>query len=80
MFVVVPDKLDINLVNLKIYLERKRFSIKVEANLGLTFDLPHNVEATVLKSGIMIIKGIKEKEEAFNIFRDVTGKQFITKT
>ena len=81
VFVVVPDKnLDANLVDLKNYLKRKRFSIKIEANLGLTFNMPHNVEATVLKSGIMIIKGIKEKEEALKIFREVTDKHSITKT
>jgi adenylyltransferase/sulfurtransferase len=73
VFVVVPeDRLDVNLVALKNYLKRKGFSIKVEAELGLTFSL-HDVKASVLKSGIAILEGFKEKEEALKFFSELTG-------
>jgi len=73
VFVVVPEEnLDVNLVDLKNYLKRKGFSIKVEANLGLTFGL-HNVKASVLKSGIFILEGAKEKDEALKLFSELTG-------
>jgi molybdopterin/thiamine biosynthesis adenylyltransferase len=73
VFVVVPEKnLDINLIALKNYLKRKGFSIKVEAKLGLTFSL-HDVKASVLKSGIALLEGVKEKEEALKFFSELTG-------
>ena len=73
VFVVVPEEnLDINLIVLKNYLKRKGYSIKVEAKLGLTFGL-HNVKASVLKSGIAILEGFKEKEEALKFCSELTG-------
>jgi molybdopterin/thiamine biosynthesis adenylyltransferase len=73
VFVVVPEEnLDVNLVNLKNYLKRKGFSIKVEGKLGLTFSLK-DVKASVLKSGAVILEGIKEKEQALKFFSELTG-------
>jgi molybdopterin/thiamine biosynthesis adenylyltransferase len=73
VFVVVPEKkFDLNLVALKDYLKRKGFSIKVEAELGLTFNLK-DVKASVLKSGIAILEGIKQKDEALKFFSELTG-------
>ena len=73
VFVVVPDKnLDVNLIDLKTYLETKGFSIKVEGKLGLTFNLK-DVKASILKSGIVILEGIKEKDEALKFFSELTG-------
>ena len=73
VFVVVPEEnLDVNLVELKNYLHRKGFSIKVEAKLGLTFSL-HDVKASVLKSGIVILEGVKGKDEALKLFSELTG-------
>ncbi len=73
VFVVVPKtNMDINLVDVKNYLKRKGFSLKVEAELGLTFD-SGDVKASVLKSGITILEGLKEKDEALKFFRELTG-------
>ena len=73
VFVVVPEEsLDVNLVELKNYLETKGFGIKVEGKLGLTFGL-HDVKASVLKSGIVLLEGIKEKEQALKLFSELTG-------
>jgi len=72
VFVVVPKKnLEVNLADLQSYLEKKEFNIKVKANLGITFEQDHKVTTSILKSGIMIIEGAKEKEEALNLFRDI---------
>lgn len=73
VFVIVPEKnLDVNLSKLKKYLAKKGFSIKAEGKLGLTFFL-QDVKASVLKSGIAILEGIKEKDEALKFFSELTG-------
>ena len=73
VFVIVPEEsLDVNLVCLKSYLAKKGFSIKVEAKLGLTFVL-RDVKASVLKSGVVILEGIKKRDEALKLFEELTG-------
>jgi len=73
VFVVVPEEnLNVNLLELKGYLKRKGFNLKVEGKLGLTFNLK-DVKASVLKSGIVILEGIKEKEQALKLFSEITG-------
>jgi adenylyltransferase/sulfurtransferase len=74
VFVVVPkEKLNINLGDLRNYLRGKGFRIKVEGKLGLTVSL-HDVKASVLKSGVIILEGVKKKEEALNFFRELKSK------
>jgi molybdopterin/thiamine biosynthesis adenylyltransferase len=73
VFVVVPEEsLDVNLVDLANYLKRKGVNLKAEGKLGLTFNLK-DVKASVLKSGIVILEGIKEKEQALKLFSELTG-------
>lgn len=73
VFVVVPkENLDLNLGDLKNYLKKKGFRLQVEAELGLTFGL-RDVKASVLKSGILILEGVKEKAEALKFFSELTG-------
>lgn len=72
VFAIVPKKnLEINLLDLQDYLEKKGFNLKVKANLGITFDHENEVTVSILKSGIMIIEGAKEKEDALNLFSDL---------
>jgi len=72
VFAIVPKKnLEINISDLLDYLEKKGFNIKVKARLGITFDYENKVIASILKSGIMIVEGAKEKEEALNLFNDI---------
>ncbi len=72
VFVIVPEEnLDVNLVELANYLAKKGFSIKVEGKLGLTFVL-QAVKASVLKSGIVILEGVKGKDEALKFFSELT--------
>ncbi len=73
VFVIVPEEnLDVNLVELAKYLAKKGFSINVEGKLGLTFFL-QAVKASVLKSGIVILEGVKGKDEALKFFSELTG-------
>jgi molybdopterin/thiamine biosynthesis adenylyltransferase len=73
VFVVAPEEsLNINVRKLRNYLERKGFSIKVEGKLGLTFSLG-DVKASALKSGVVILEGIKGKEEALKFVSELTG-------
>jgi molybdopterin/thiamine biosynthesis adenylyltransferase len=73
VFVIVPEEsLDINLSKLKNYLTKKGFNIIVEGKLGLTFN-HKDVRASVLKSGVTILEGVKEKDEALKLFGELTG-------
>jgi len=73
VFVFVPeDQLDVNLVGLKSYLTRKGFCINVEGKLGLTFS-QKGVKVSVLKSGVAILEGVKERDEALKLFKELTS-------
>lgn len=73
VFVAVPEgSLDVNLKELRNYLKKEGFSIKVEGKLGLTF-VRGDVKASALKSGVVILEGIKGKDEALNFFSELTG-------
>ena len=74
MFIIVPPEIfDINLFDLKKFVGKKGYCIKVEGKLGLTFILK-NVKASVLKSGVTILEGIKNKDEALKFFKEFTDK------
>ena len=73
VFVIAPEKsMDINLADVKNYLKKKGFSLKVEAELGLTFGRGE-VKVSVLKSGITILEGLNEKDESLKLFNELTG-------
>ncbi len=73
VFVVVPkERLNVNLRELRNYLERKGFSIKAEGKLGLTFSLG-DVKVSALKSGVVTLEGVKRKDEALKFFNELTG-------
>lgn len=71
VFVIVPaEKLDINLVSFRRYLAKKGFNIGVEGKLGLTFR-NQDFRASVLKTGITIVEGVKRKNEASKFFAEL---------
>ena len=73
VFVVVPqEKVNIDFVDLKELLVNRGFSLKVEGKFGLTFGF-QNFKVSVLKSGIMILEGLKEKDEATKLFKELIG-------
>jgi molybdopterin/thiamine biosynthesis adenylyltransferase len=72
VFVIVPpENLGVNLADLKAHLMKRGFVLKAEGKLGLTFG-DSRVKVSVLKTGIAIIEGIKEKDEALKLFSDLT--------
>lgn len=66
------ENLDFDFDNIKKYFEEKGVKAKVEGKLGITFEL-EKVKASFLKSGIIILEGIKEKNEAIKFFKECTG-------
>ena len=73
VLVIVPEKnLDLNLSDLKNYLNKSRFKLEVEGKLGLSFNL-QDVKVSVLKSGVTILEGIKRKDKALKLFSELTG-------
>lgn len=71
VFVIVPaEKLEVNLVSLRKYLAKKGFSIGAEGKLGSTFS-NQGFKASVLKTGITIIEGVKQKNEASKFFTEL---------
>lgn len=73
VLVIVPEKnLDLNLSDLKDYLNKKRYKLKVEGKLGLSFNL-QDVKVSILKSGVTILEGIKRKDKALKLFSELTG-------
>jgi molybdopterin/thiamine biosynthesis adenylyltransferase len=76
VFVTIPRKnLQINLAELQSYLEKKGFKVNIRASLGITFE-KGQISVSILKSGIMIVEGLKEKEEALNFFRETLVDKF----
>ena len=72
VFVIISRKnLQINMVELRQFLEKKGFKIKINASLGITFDKNTLVSVSILKSGVMIVEGFKEKQKALNFFREI---------
>jgi molybdopterin/thiamine biosynthesis adenylyltransferase len=72
VFVIIPRKdLQLNLTELQSHLKKNGFKLKINASLGLTFDRGSEVSASILKSGVMIIEGLKEKQEALRFFREI---------
>jgi molybdopterin/thiamine biosynthesis adenylyltransferase len=68
VFVIVPRKnLQLNLAELRSYLNKNGFKVKINASLGITFE-KDQVSASILKSGVMIVEGLKEKEKALSFF------------
>ncbi|PVX25576.1 MAG: 4-methyl-5(B-hydroxyethyl)-thiazole monophosphate biosynthesis protein [Candidatus Bathyarchaeum sp.] len=73
VFVIVPEEnLDVDMVGLKESVVKQGFNLKIEAELGLTFNL-EAIKASVLKSGVMILEGVKEKDDALKFFGELLG-------
>jgi adenylyltransferase/sulfurtransferase len=71
VFVIIPEeKLNLNLYTLNKKMVKRGFTIKVAGKIGLTSSIK-TIEISVLNSGIMIIKGFKEKEDALTLFKEL---------
>ena len=73
VFLYIPkENLDFDFENIKKYFNENGIKAKVEGKLGLTFTL-NEIKASFLKSGIIILEGFKEKDEAYKFFKEFTG-------
>lgn len=76
VFIIVPEKrIDVDLVNLKKGLAERAYSPIFEGKLGLTFIL-EDIKISVLKSGIMIQEGHKDKNEALKFSEALIGHHY----
>lgn len=74
VFVIAPRKdLEITMTQLQKSLQKQGFNIKIRANLGLTFNSPPHVTASVLQSGVMIVEGINDKKKALDFYHQTIG-------
>ncbi|MEJ2242139.1 MAG: HesA/MoeB/ThiF family protein [Candidatus Bathyarchaeota archaeon] len=72
VFLYIPKKnLDFDFKKIKKYFNNKGIKAKVEGKLGLTFE-SDEIKTSFLKSGIIILEGIKEKNEAYKFFKEFT--------
>lgn len=72
VYVIVPkENLEINMEDLHRLLIGKQLPIKVRANLGITFNINQKIAVSVLKSGIMIVEGANQEEQAFELYKTV---------
>lgn len=71
-FMIAPRAdLDLDMGRLYAYLEGNDMKIDVRGELGATFDLGPRGKASVLKSGVMVIEGVNEEEDAFELYRGI---------
>jgi len=72
VYVITPrENLEINMEDLYKLILGKQLSIKVRANLGITFNLNQKIAVSILKSGIMIVEGLNREEQAFELYKTV---------
>ena len=50
---------------------KRRFQIKVKAKLGITFNYNQRITASTLESGVTIIEGAKDMDEATEVYKEV---------
>ena len=72
VFVITPRRnLEMSMGDLYEFLKASGFSINVNADLGITFDLGPEGTGSILKSGIMTIKGADDREGAFDLYKRI---------
>ena len=65
VFIFNPDRrLDLHLADVNNQLNSMGFNVVVKGELGSTFEGPDGVKGSILKTGITILEGFQEKDEA----------------
>jgi len=76
-FIITPKKnLELDTERVRKSLVKRGFNVDVNAKIGVTFNCEHRFTASILKSGIMIIEGPDNQEEAFNLYRNIVVDHF----
>jgi len=69
VFVVTPKRnLELKMDDVYSLLVNNGFNVTVKADLGITFDSKETTTATILKSGVMIIKGVDSEGETHSFY------------
>lgn len=72
VFVITPkENLELSIEELHEFLRKSGISIDVRADLGVTFSHDRGGRGSILKSGIMIIEGVDNKEGAFDLYAKI---------
>lgn len=72
VFRIIPkEDLHLELSKLASIIKNKGFEIKVKAELGITFRNEFGGATSILKSGIMVIEGAENEEEAYQSFSNL---------
>ncbi len=48
-----------------------RFTIKIRARYGVTLDYSDGISISLMKTGNMLVKGVKDKEGALQLYEEV---------
>jgi molybdopterin-synthase adenylyltransferase len=71
-FLITPrDDLNLNMKNLQSCLEKNGVVIEVRAELGVTFSLGPGKNASILKSGVMVIEGVDDMSDAQDFYQRI---------
>ena len=71
VFVYTPDEdMDVNLAAINAYLNESGYDVHVQGLLGSTYS-GDNLRASILKSGVVILEGPKNEQEAMKIIDDL---------
>ncbi|MHA1364387.1 MAG: hypothetical protein ACTSP1_18000, partial [Candidatus Freyarchaeota archaeon] len=72
VFLITPKRnLELDMEEVYSLLLRSGFNVRVKADLGATFDGGSKGNASILKSGIMIIEGADGEKEAHDIYTKI---------
>lgn len=75
VFVITPTRnLELDMEELYRYLNRKNFTVKVKAKLGVTFDYSEAIVVSMLKSGVAILEGVNEEKEALETYKKILAE------
>jgi adenylyltransferase/sulfurtransferase len=77
VFAITPKKnLHLDIGRVHAIVQKRGFDVKVKTSLGLGFRYNSSVTASILNSGIMIIEGAKNEEEAYGFYAKLVIEEF----
>ncbi len=72
VFTVVPkESLDLDVKKLAAILKREGSNLQVQTKMGVTFTSKKDTEASLLSSGVMVVEGVEEEEEALRLYKEI---------
>jgi hypothetical protein len=76
VFVITPEEtVRLNLGEVVGRLRERGLKLDVEAKMGVTFSGEPSLKGSILVSGVGIIEGVKNREEAVSLWMASTGQE-----